>query len=98
MMTAFPSCFTHENVVLNSDEMTAPEIGRRQRGHEQLLVLPIVVVAGPNFAPAHGTQLTSLRLDHFAPRHVLNCLKLKKHSHIRVWAFLGKNRSHYSAA
>ena len=70
----FKSHITYEDVVLDSDDVAAAEVGRRQRRHEQLLVLPVVRLARPDLAPADGRQLPRLRLHDLAPGDVLDGL------------------------
>ena len=55
--------------------MAAPEVGGRQRWHEELLVLPVVGRVALDFAAAHRRQLSRLRLHDFASRNVLDGLK-----------------------
>ena len=55
--------------------MAAPEVGRRQRGHEELLVLPVVRRVALDLAATHRGQLPRLRLHDFAPCDVLDGLK-----------------------
>ena len=69
---------TYKYVVLNPNQMTASKIGRGQRGHEQLLVFPVVRLAESDLASANWGQLAGLSLDHFAARYVLNGLKKLK--------------------
>ena len=51
----------HHDVVLYGDEAAAPEVGGRQRRHGQLLVAPLVRLAGPHLAARHPAQLPTLR-------------------------------------
>ena len=67
--------YTHKDIVLNLDEMTASQVGRRQGRDEQLLVLPVVHLSGPDLAPGYPDQLSSLSVHHLTPRQVVNRLK-----------------------
>ena len=70
-----PFFCTYKDVVLDSYDVAAPEVGRRQRGHEELFVLPVVRRVALDLAATHRGQLPRLRLHDFAPCDVLDGLK-----------------------
>ena len=58
--------------------MAPPEVGGRQRRHEELLVLPVIRRVALDLPAAHRRQLARLRLDDFAASDVLDRLKAGK--------------------
>ena len=69
---------TYEYVVLYPDDVASSQVGRRQWRDVQLLVSPIVRLAGFDFAPVERGQLSRLCLYHSIFGHVLDRLKKTK--------------------
>jgi len=78
---------TYEDVVLYPNDVAAPQIGGRQRRHEELLVLPVVGLARLDLPAAHAAQLSRLGLHHLAPGHVLDGLRKDKKSALNTSFF-----------
>lgn len=62
---------TYKHIVLDFNQMATAQIGRRQRRHVQLLVLPLIGGARPDLSPRNDRQLTALLLHLFAARQIL---------------------------
>ena len=81
--------------------MAAPEVGGRQRRHEELLVLPVIRRVALDLPAAHRRQLARLRLDDFAASDVLDRLKPRRmifYQNSNIVAFGRRRRLPFSGA